>query len=71
VLLKDSRCDPSDCYNNAICFAAANGHGNVTKLLLLDCRVDPFVKDNFAVRHATQKGFNDIVDMINSRIAVS
>jgi hypothetical protein len=42
--------DPSDDDNNAIKWAAQNGHPEVVKLLLQDDRVNPSAKNNLAIK---------------------
>ncbi|KAI8892201.1 ankyrin repeat-containing domain protein [Globomyces pollinis-pini] len=79
MLLSDSRVDPSASNNEAIRYAAhnghlqvncairhaaENGHLKVVELLVADSRVDPSANNNCAIQLAAQNGHLGIVKML-------
>ncbi len=53
LLLQDERVDPTVRDNQAIRYAALDGHTGVVALLLP--RVDPTAEDNYAIQNAAKK----------------
>jgi hypothetical protein len=48
----------------ALCWAVSNNKIVAAISLLKDPRIDPSVKDNFAIRHASEKGYKEIAEMV-------
>jgi hypothetical protein len=63
-LLEDARVDPSARDNEAIRYAAMNGHLGVVNRLLRHPRVDPSGRDNEAIRSAARNGHLYVVNRL-------
>ncbi|EPZ36259.1 ankyrin, partial [Rozella allomycis CSF55] len=64
ILLGDSRVDPANGNNRAICLASMEGHAEVVKILLQDSRVNPADENNSAIRLASMEGHAEVVKML-------
>jgi ankyrin repeat protein len=64
IMLMDSRCDPSDCDNNALLEACKEGHYKVVRRLLRDMRVDPAAEHNKSLLTAILYNRTQVVELL-------